>query len=141
MTLSLTRSSESLAHELTQAQVRAIAEVNQTVGTLRVQYATDIPFQDGVYLSKLEEARAYAALILPPSTLDDFPLIAAEIGITGEDADQVAQVVLNTHALWMTVLAQLENLRLGTVKVIEDATTIAAINAALTTFQATVEAL
>jgi len=119
----------------------SVKQVNQTIGDLRGRYATDIPFQDGVYLSKLEEARTYMARLVPPATLNDFPLIAAEIGITGETADQVAQVWINMNALWMQALAQLESLRLSTVNEIQQATSVAEVDTALSNFQAAVDAL
>ena len=121
-------------------KARAEDEVNAAVGAARATHLTALPGQEMLYLEKRAEAAAYAALDPAPATLDDFPLIAAEIGITGADAWQVAQVWLNRAALLTTVAAGLENLRLGATAAIAAATDEAAIAAALGAFDAALAA-
>jgi hypothetical protein len=61
----------------------------------------DIPF--GVFV--------YVAMDPLPQTLDDFPLMAAEVMITAPDAWQLAQVWLNMRAHLRLVGAQSERVR------------------------------
>ncbi|MFN3952806.1 MAG: hypothetical protein ACK4LQ_00020 [Pararhodobacter sp.] len=119
------------AEALARQRSAAIAEVNRLIGAVRAQYITPIPGQEMLYLAKRAEAAAFLALDPAPETLDAFPLIAAEIGITAPSAAELAQIWLNLGALWEGIAAQLEALRLGAIKVIEEAGDGAAIESAV----------
>lgn len=82
-----------------------------------------------IYLAKEAEARAWVGATDPD--LATFPLLAAEIGITAPDADQLAQLWLNMADLWRSAAAGLEALRLSTQAAIAEATTPEDITAAL----------
>ena len=126
------------AEALVRRRTAAIAEVNQMIGALRAQYITPIPGQEMLYLAKRAEAAAFLTLDPAPETLDAFPLLAAEIGITAPSAAELAQIWLNLGALWEGVAAQLEALRLSAIKAIEEAWDAAAIEAAVEQVRAVV---
>lgn len=115
---------------------RAIALVNTRVGERRAALITTLPGQQMLYLRKEDEARAYVALAEEPTTLADYPLIAAEVGITAETPWQLAQLWLAMSALWKSTAAQLEGLRMSTIGAIGAATTAAEIDAAVAAFTA-----
>ncbi len=98
-----------------------ITQINTAIGEIRARYITVLPGQKMLYLQKEAEARAFLAD--PDPDLTDYPLIAAEIGITGATPEQVAQVYLNLAAMLRTTAAQLEQLRLSCVLMAETATT------------------
>ena len=128
------RGAEALFGELAGVRQNAIGRVNATIGRTRLRFVTDIPSQEMIYLEKRAEALRYLATDPEPETLADFPLIAAEIGITAPTAWQLAQIWVNQSALLVAVAAQLETLRLGTAAAIEAATTAAEIEAAEAAF-------
>lgn len=130
--ITLGRSPASVARELGRQRAEAIRDVNFAVGEARKAFITAIPGQEMVYQAKEAEAKAYIAS--PPATLDDFPLLAAEVGITAPTAYELAQLWLNMAAQWRGIAAQLETLRLGTIGAIEDAETRAEIETALASF-------
>lgn len=113
---------------LEQARAAGIAWVNTLSGVVRRKFITDIPGQEAIYLMKLDEAQAWTAD--PAPDMQKYPLIAAEIGITGQDAYQVAQVYMNLSGIYVEAASQLETARLGAIAVIETATTVAEIDAA-----------
>lgn len=113
---------------------RAVAQVNEASGRIRRRYVTDIPGQEMLYLEKRSEALRYAALPEEPDSLEDYPLIAAEVGITAPTAWQVAQIWLHQSAYLVSVAAALESARLGAVAAIEAARTPDEIDAALAAF-------
>jgi len=111
------------------ARARAFAGLSVWIANARTQLITDLPGQDMIYLAKEAEARAWVSETTPD--LADYPLLAAEVGITAPDADQLAQLWLNMAALWRDAAAELEALRLSTKAAIEAAQTPAEIAAAL----------
>ena len=133
------RTPAEVAADLDESKAAAAASVNTAIGLVRRKFVTDIPGQDMLYLRK--EAEAIRWLSDPAPDLASFPLISAEIGITGEDGDQIAQVWVNMADLWSGVAAQLETLRLGHIAQIEVAADQAQVDAALTAFGAAVEEL
>lgn len=114
----------------------AIMEINTAVGRRRKDFVTDIPAQQMLYLEKRAEAQRYLALPIEPRGLADFPLIAAEVGITAATPWQLAQLWLNQSAMLVAVAARLETLRLGTIAAIEAATSVEEIEALVAAFYA-----
>lgn len=123
-----------LVEQMSETSRAAILRVNETVGQIRRRYITTIPGQEMVYQAKEAEAKDYVALATAPAALDDFPLLAAEVGITAPTAYELAQLWLNMAAQWRGIAAQLETLRLGTIGAMEDAETRAEIETALASF-------
>ena len=121
----------TITQEQALAPVRAsaVAEINSLVAITRARIITDLPGQQMIYLRKETEARAWIAS--PSPDLADYPLLAAEVGITAPDADQLAQIWLNQAYLWADVLAPaLERLRMtanGAVQAAKDASGIWAV--------------
>lgn len=98
----------------------AIEEINSLVATVRGRIITDLPGQQMIYLRKEAEARAWVAD--PAPDLANYPLLAAEVGVTAPDADQLAQIWLNQSWLWAGVLAPtLERLRMSAVNAVQAA--------------------
>ena len=131
--ITLARTETGAARELERHRAAAIDHINAAIGQARAKLATNIPFQDMMYLEKKAEATSYVQQNPEPETLDDYPLIAAEIGITGETPAQIVQVWLNTKAQWTIAAAALESLRLGTIDAVNEAESrdaIAAVEAA-----------
>lgn len=101
------------AKPLQQVQNKIRVSINQLVGEVRKAYVTDIPGQDMIYMRKEEEARRWLSEANPD--IADYPFIAAEIGVTAETGDQLAQLWLNMAHQWATVAANLEKARLMTL--------------------------
>lgn len=115
------RRPEEMAAQLVAARLAAVGQINALAGGVRRRFVTDIPGQEALYLMKEAEARAWLMAATPAPA--DYPLIAAEIGITAPDADQVAQVYLNLAAIWLQAAARLETARLGHILAAETAGT------------------
>lgn len=98
------------AEVLADALRRALDRVHQAVSTARTRYITDLPGQSMIYLAKEAEARAWLAAAAPD--IADYPLLAAEVGITAPDPDDLAQLWLNLAAIWRAAAASLEAIRL-----------------------------
>ena len=137
--ITLNRSAASQLKELAGAKAQAIATINSEIGAIRTLFITDIPGQGLIYTDKEREAIAYVAEDPAPVDLSDYPFITAEIGTTGNNAAEVAQVYLNMAALWRQVGTQLEQLRLGTIALVGAATDQTGINAAMAGFVASAE--
>ena len=113
----------------------SLARVSAGISSVRQRVITALPGQDMIYLRKEAEARAYLAASDP--ALADYPMIAAEVGVTAETAYQVAQVWIYMSQSWQALAASLEAIRLTTTNAIAAAADEAAVTTALTTFEAT----
>ena len=118
-------------------KLRAIGQVNETIGKVRMRYITVIPGQDMLYKAKQEEAVECLAQGAT-SLASDYPLLAAEIGITAPTLLDVAQVVVNMAFIWKTIASNLEMLRMGVIQDIEEAVTRADIETILSFFDVAV---
>lgn len=132
-------SGEFVLTDITPYRISAISRINAAIGEVRATLITDLPGQDMLYLRKESEARAW--VIDPTPDLAAYPLIAAEVGITGADSNQIAQVWLNLSALWLAAAAALESARLGAIAAIGAAADIAQIDAVIATFSTSVAAM
>lgn len=121
---------------LTEVQAQAVTQVNATCAAVRSRYITVLPGQEMIYLAKEAEALRYLAQA--PVTLDGYPLLAAEVGITAPTAYQLAQLWANMSSLWRGVAAQIEAVRMTAIYAIEAAPDAAAVETAV---QAAVAAL
>ncbi|WP_375227491.1 hypothetical protein [Roseobacter sp. S98] len=138
--ITLRRSLDSLLLEFGGVRKRAIAEVTDGIRVVRLQFVTDLPGQEMLYLRKEAEAQKFLAELITPTDLTNWPLVAAEVGITAPTAYEVAQVYVNLGAMWEATAAALETIRLGAVVSIEAATTSAEVDAALSLFHISMEA-
>jgi len=87
----------------------AVAQINAEAGTQRARHITVTTGQEGTYIEKAAEARAFASDPAPDPAR--YPYLAAEAGYTGQTIDDVATRVLATAAAWTTINAQIEGLR------------------------------
>ncbi len=104
---------------LDRVKARAVARINDAASSLRQHYITVIPGQEMIYLAK--EAEAVRYLAEAPETLTEYPMLAAEVGITAPTAYELAQLWANMSALWRQVAAQIETARLTAIYAIEAA--------------------
>lgn len=111
----------------------AIDRINALAGDLRATFITAIPGQEMLYLAKETEARAWTADQAP--TLANYPLIAAEVGLTAPDGGALAQIWLNLGALWRQTAAQIETARMGAIYAVGSATSAPAIAAIVAAYE------
>ena len=107
----------------------ALNKLNERMAEMRSQLVTSLPGQDMVYIRKEEEAKSYLNSIAP--VLEDYPLIAAEIGITADTAYQIAQIWMAMSHFWISAAADLEGLRMRIGNAIAQAETEEEIETAL----------
>ena len=112
------------------ARKQAIAAINQHAGYVRTLFVTDLPGQQMIYLAKEAEAGAYLAESPEPASLGQYPLIAAEVGITADTALELALYWQGTANQWRALAASIEQIRLGHIKMLEhpDLTVAAAVS-------------
>lgn len=121
--------------DLDKAKSAAMGVLNAYVAQKRSQIITDLPGQDMIYLRKEEEGRRYLDLPVEPETLEQFPLIAAEVGITAPTAYQLAMIWVQLDSMWVGIAAQLEQLRMTIGAQIQSASTFAEIDALIQTIE------
>ncbi|OOO15664.1 hypothetical protein [Agrobacterium pusense] len=97
------------------------AVVDARAESERLKYITPGQGQALTYQRKSEEARR-AALEDNPRA-DDFPLLAASLGIEGDSIAQIAELVLTQDAAWASVGSAIERDRLMAKRAIDAATT------------------
>lgn len=124
---------------LPRVKARAVARINDAASGLRGQYITVIPGQEMIYLAKEAEAVRYLAESPEPATLDGYPMLAAEIGLTAPTAYELAQLWANMSALWRGLAADIETWRLGAIAQIETAADVATVDAIVAAALATLE--
>jgi hypothetical protein len=103
---------------------KAVRDVNRMVGRARGEHITELPGQQMLYMHKEREAVGILA-----SVEGDYPLLSAEVGITADTLENVAQVILFTADLWTGLAAALETTRLGAIKDIGAAVDVAGVYA------------
>ena len=91
-----------------------VQTVNRLAGNIRTLFVTNLPAQDMIYLRKEQEAKAYLLAVDPDPS--QYPMIQAEIGITGDTAYEIAQTWLNLSNQWVTIAASLETPRLSYIE-------------------------
>lgn len=110
-------------------RARALHRVDQAASQARQRFVTVLPGQDMIYMQKLVEATAIAADQTPlPGS---YPLLAAEIGVTGETLPHVAEAVLARAEAWKVAAGQIERTRLTAKHAIEAARDVTAIELTL----------
>lgn len=118
------------ADKLEAAKAAALEQLDAVIAAQRRALITDLPGQDAIYLAKEAEARAWLAAVVPD--LGDYPLLQAEVGITAPDVDALAALWLDMAGQWRVAAAQLEARRFAGRQAIDQATTLAAVHAAVT---------
>lgn len=95
----------------------------------RLKYITPGAGQAMTYQAKAEEARRYT---LDPADPAGFPLLSAEVGVTGATLAEVAQVVGDAYAAWLMIGAAIEAVRLAAKAAVNAAADHAGAQAAAT---------
>lgn len=106
----------------------AKAKIDNDAESFRWNFITPGSGQAMSYQEKHNEALAFLAD--PEITEEDTPHLTAEVGITGQDRYQVAQVIVNTKAMWRPISASIDRLRLSAKEAVDEATNPAEIEAA-----------
>lgn len=127
------RTASDLAQEFADAKTDAIAAINRKSNEVRKRYVTPLEGQTTVYQLKKEEGERFMSD--PNPDLINYPLISAEVGITADTAENVAQVYLQLNDIYVSALAQLEKVRLGFIDRIESAENHEIINTVLAEFE------
>lgn len=126
-------------YQLRQTKEWTLQRINTKAGQFRSKFYTDIPGQTALYLEKRTEALAY--IQQQPETLDDFPLLQNEVGITAETAWELAQLWLNLSDLFKIIGGQTERARMTASVAIGKATDTQSVLAAEYEFDAALAAL
>jgi hypothetical protein len=116
------------APSLEDLRAAAKAGVDATAEAYRLTFITAGSGQVMAYIQKLDEARAYLADTSLTAT--ECPHIFAEVGITGETAEAVSQVVVGMHYTWQVKSAEIERKRLAAKAAVDASETAEAISAA-----------
>lgn len=124
---------------ITQAQARALAEVDEAAGRARLRYITDVPGQQATYTRKEQQAREW----LDSGYAGPAPsFIAAEAAALGETPQHIAQQVITLADFWAYVKGpEIEASRIKWKAAVRSATTLEAVQAALDAALAELEAL
>lgn len=102
--------------DLTAVRRAAVDAINAKSGQVRTLFITELPAQQMIYLAKEAEARAYLAAT--PADLGQYPLIAAEVGITADTALALAQLWVGTANQWRALAANIEGIRMSHIKML-----------------------
>lgn len=94
---------------------------------IRLRFITPGAGMAMTYQEKLAQARAFQANGGAP---EDYPFLAASIGIEAPDLASVAAVVVNRYTAWAQIGAQIEAVRLSAKKAIAEAADVASTRAA-----------
>jgi hypothetical protein len=113
--------------ELAVVKATAIVAVDQHAELARAKFVTQGSAQAMVYLAKEAEARSCLEDAHPSPA--DYPLLSAEIGITGKNLQEVASTVMASASAWHVIAAQIEKLRLLAKKMVQESATVAAVDA------------
>ena len=111
-----------LVVSLNELKIELRRHVDEAAEHERLKYITAGAGQAMTYAQKAEEARRCLDAAGPDP--EDYPLLAAEIGITASTLVGVAQVVATANAQWLQIGAAIEAARLSTKKAISEAETI-----------------
>lgn len=108
--------------KVAEAKARLKAQVDADAETERLKYITPGSGQAMAYLQKAMEATAYLAATDPDPA--DYPLLVAEVGITGDTIADVAAIVDGQYQAWRAIGAAIEQTRLGAKADVDAAATV-----------------
>lgn len=117
------------AERLDEIREEGARRINSAANAERKTLMTPLFGQETVLALKREEAAAFVADEAPD--LSQYPLISAEVGLTGQTCFEVAQVFLNLNALAVETLAGIEARRMAALAAVEAAGNAAAVEAAV----------
>jgi len=112
---------ENWTPDIAKLATAAMADVDLTAEALRQRVLTQGSGQALAYKKKEEEALACLSDSSPSE--EDYPFLAAEVGVTADTLLDVAQTVVDAANAWYAVGVELERLRLTAKKRLASATT------------------
>jgi hypothetical protein len=110
-----------LRSDLTAMKDAAKLAIDDAAEQARLKYITPGAGQAMVYQAKQEEAQRYLATSPANNVATDWPLLSAEIGITGADLAAVANTIVTMANQWTSIAATIEAKRLAAKKAIDAA--------------------
>ncbi|ATN32917.1 hypothetical protein ACO34A_03765 [Rhizobium sp. ACO-34A] len=116
------------AIDLVALQASLKAGIDVAAEVERLKHITAGAGQAMTYQRKAEEAKACLSATDPVSA--DYPMLAAEIGITAETLAGVASIVSAAYEAWITIGSAIEAARLGAKLAVDSAETAEAAMAA-----------
>jgi hypothetical protein len=111
---------------LAAARAAAVTRINARTDATRRRFYTAIAGQDALYLEKRAEALAYireAEQSGEPATLEDYPLLANEVGVTAPTPWQLAQIWLHLSEAFKAIGGATERPRQIAMNAIAEAPT------------------
>lgn len=124
---------------LADVKTQAKAEINQLAGEARARFITVIPGQEMLYLEKKAEAKRWLEAQNP--SLQDYPLLAAEVNITAIDAPALANLWMQMAAQWSVVAATIEAMRMAYINNVTGAANVATVDAMMETYRPMIAAV
>jgi len=111
--------------------IRASAEavIDAQADALLAPYMTLTPGRAMTYMAKEAQARQFLEAASPDPA--DYPLIAGEVGITGDTPQAVAETILAMSRAWHSMGAAIESVRLAAKRDAREAQTPEAVQAVL----------
>jgi len=100
-----------------------VQRINELTDEARSRLMPKIAGQETVYREKYEEAKTFLAQTPYPTDLTDYPFIAAEVGVNGATALDVAQLFWSKGQAFKSKMSQLENYRTTANNLIRQKTT------------------
>ncbi|MNE19376.1 hypothetical protein D3C80_1124540 [compost metagenome] len=110
-------------------KAETIVRINEAAERCRGKYITPGDGQMMTYLEKITQARACLAVQSPKAA--DYPMLAAEIGITAPTLVGVAEIVVAAYNQWLIIGSAIEATRRAANVAVEAATTRATVQAVL----------
>jgi hypothetical protein len=113
--------------DLAVARARASAVISDAAEAARLRFVTPGSGKAMAYQEKAAEAKAYAAAVSPVP--EDYPLLAAEIGITAESLAGVAAIVLERYGAYKAIEAVIGGTEAAAKRAVIEAGSSAAVDA------------
>jgi hypothetical protein len=115
--------------ELETERAQALIDIDAAAGSARQRYITVAPGQEGTYLVKAEQARAFLA---GPPDAEPPPYVAAEAQAMGGTHLQAAQLIAGLATQWNEIVGPaIEQARRGGKIAVEQATDLDGVRTAL----------
>lgn len=110
-------------------KAETITRINDAAEKCRGKYITPGDGQMMTYLEKINQARA--CLAVPSPETADYPMLAAEVGITAPTLAGVAEIVVAAYNQWLIIGSAIEATRRAANIAVEAADTRAAVQLAM----------
>lgn len=108
-------------YDVAAGKANAKADIDIHAEAARLRHVTSGAGQAMAYQAKADEATDYIAAGYP-ADLTSYPFIQAEVNATGKNSTLAANDILLQKSAWYAIGAQIEEIRLGGKKSVDDAT-------------------